>query len=375
MTLGDLRQTWEALGETDPYWAILTDPSKKNNRWDPGEFFASGEAEIDCLMDAIAALPASVNRGIALDFGCGVGRLTQALCRYFERCVGVDIASSMIRLARELNRFGDRCQYVVNDAGDLRMFADGRFDFIYSNIVLQHIPPEYSARYIREFVRVLSPGGMAVFQVPSHVARSSPPPDPGTMFRARITASPQMLSATAGAKIQIQATVKNTSACLWPARSAFETQYKFRLGDHWLTASGEMRQMNDSRTDLVTDLGPSEEITLSLTATAPDEPGEYILELDLVEEHVTWFKDKGSPTCRLPVRVAASREPVSPTSPPQSANAPATMGSREPVMAMYCLSKDTIIDLVSAEAAQIAHVEEYGSAGSAFVSYRYYVIK
>jgi SAM-dependent methyltransferase len=127
MNLGDLKRSWEAFGETDPFWAILTDPATKNNQWDPTEFFATGEAEVDCLMDAVAALSVLLKRGTALDFGCGVGRVTQALCAHFERCAGVDIAGSMIRLAREHNRFGDRCQYLVNEADNLRMFGDDHF--------------------------------------------------------------------------------------------------------------------------------------------------------------------------------------------------------------------------------------------------------
>lgn len=375
MELGDLQRTWEALGTSDPFWAIITDPSKKNNRWDPEEFFANGDAEIDCLMDSVNALPASVKRGIALDFGCGVGRLTQALCRYFERCVGIDIANSMIRMARKYNRFGDRCQYLVNDAGDLRIFEDGYLDFIYSNIVLQHIPPEYSARYIRDFVRVLSVGGLAVFQVPSHVAASAPTAPVGTIFSAQITAVPRTLVATTGARIQIIATVKNTSGRVWPAQSALKTKYKFRLGDHWLSATGEMRQMNDSRADLVEDLEPSREITLPLTVTAPDEPGEYILELDMVQEHVAWFKDKGSPTCQLPARVTAPAESAGVTPAIPHAPASAIVTTQEPEMAMYCLPRDTVIDLVTGEGASILQVEDYGSAGSALTSYRYYVTK
>src|SRR5262245_5699704 len=143
MKLDELQRTWEALGQTDPFWAVLTHPTKQNNRWDPAEIFTHGEDEIDSLMDSVATLDVPVRRGTALDFGCGVGRLTQALCRHFERCVGIDIASSMVTLAKRYNRFGDRCQYLVNDAGHLRMFSSPCFDLIYSNIVLQHIPPEY----------------------------------------------------------------------------------------------------------------------------------------------------------------------------------------------------------------------------------------
>src|SRR5262249_36497221 len=152
---------------------------------------------------------------------------------------------------------------------------------------------------------------------------------------AMITTSPEPLGAMSGAKIQLMVTVKNTSARLWPAREARETKYKFRLGDHWLATSGEMKQMNDSRADVVEDVKPSQEIVLPLTVTAPDEPGDYILELDMVQEHVAWFKDKGSPTCRLPVRVTASPGSEHTHSPRQPVIAPTTESVPEPEMDMY----------------------------------------
>jgi SAM-dependent methyltransferase len=377
MELDDLQRNWEAFGETDPLWAILTDPAKKNNRWNPEEFFASGQVEIDQLMDSVAALPVSLTKGAALDFGCGVGRLTQALCRHFQRCDGVDIAGSMIRLARASNRFGDRCQYHVNDAGDLGMFEDDRFDLIYSNLVLQHIPPSYSTGYIRDFVRVLKRDGVAVFQAPSETTGAPAGPTPDAMFRAEITASPSVLTALAGAPLRVVATVRNTSPHVWPILSAARTRYKFRLGNHWLTARGRMKQRDDGRADLVEDLGPSAEVTLALTVTAPADPGEYILELDMVQEHVAWFEDKGSPTCRLPVRVIAAAAPSAPA-PAATAgpSIPSTAGtSKPPEMGMYCLPRSTVIDLVRGRGARLLHVEEYASAGPEFISYRYYVSK
>jgi trans-aconitate methyltransferase len=41
------------------------------------------------------------------------------------------------------------------------------FDFIYSNITLQHIPPRYSKRYIGRLLHLLRPGGLLVFQLPA----------------------------------------------------------------------------------------------------------------------------------------------------------------------------------------------------------------
>jgi len=106
-------------------------------------------------------------RRTALDFGCGIGRLTQALAGHFEQVYGVDIAPRMIELAREHNRQGSRCEYRWNPENHLRSFGDGSMDMIYSWITLQHMRPRHARAYIREFLRVLAPGGLLLFQYPS----------------------------------------------------------------------------------------------------------------------------------------------------------------------------------------------------------------
>jgi ubiquinone/menaquinone biosynthesis C-methylase UbiE len=158
---------WDELARCDPFWAVLSDPARRHGGWSTEEFFATGEREIADLMRRAQrfALPAA--RSAALDFGCGVGRLTQALAARFESVTGVDIAPAMIDLARRYNRHGERCRYIVNDEDDLRIFPARSFDFLCSQITLQHVPPRYSLNYLREFVRVLRPGGMLVFQLPS----------------------------------------------------------------------------------------------------------------------------------------------------------------------------------------------------------------
>jgi SAM-dependent methyltransferase len=163
--LHDLQANWDEFGQIDPLWAIAADPSKKGNKWELGEFFNSGRAEVDSVLDYLEELELSVSKRRALDFGCGVGRLTQALACHFNLVEGVDIAPSMIELADKFNRYGGRCKYYVNYAADLSMFEDEIFDFIYSNIVLQHINPEHSRNYINEFLRLLAPKGVLVFDL------------------------------------------------------------------------------------------------------------------------------------------------------------------------------------------------------------------
>jgi len=167
MDLKDVQANWNRFGETDPFWAVLAWPGMEEGRWDVDAFFATGRDEIAQVMAYIESLSVELGRASALDFGCGVGRLTQALAQHFDQVHGVDISEAMLSLARELNQAGERCQYHLNPRDDLSLFPDDFFDFIYSNITLQHMPPRYARGYILEFLRLLKPGGLAVFQVPS----------------------------------------------------------------------------------------------------------------------------------------------------------------------------------------------------------------
>jgi SAM-dependent methyltransferase len=176
MSLKHVKATFEEAGRTDPMYAVLTVHDRRGGRWDPAEFFARGVKEIDAVLAYLAAARIRVERNDAFDFGCGVGRLTQALGDHFTHATGVDISSSMIDEARRHNRHGDKVRYQVNDVPDLGAFSDASFDFVYSNISLQHVPPEPALAYIREFVRIIRPGGTALFQV-----RIGPIVEPGTL--------------------------------------------------------------------------------------------------------------------------------------------------------------------------------------------------
>jgi len=167
MDLKDVQENWNRFGETDPFWAVLAWPGMEDGRWDPDAFFATGREEIDAVMAYIDSLRLKISRETALDFGCGVGRLTQALALDFHQVHGVDISETMITIARRFNQFGDRCQYHLNPRDDLSLFDDDTFDFLYSNITLQHMPPRFARNYILEFLRVLKPGGLMIFQIPS----------------------------------------------------------------------------------------------------------------------------------------------------------------------------------------------------------------
>ena len=167
MNLSDFQKTWDALGGTDPLWAILTHEDKKGRRWAADEFFATGVREIKTLITELRSQGRALGSRAALDFGCGVGRLTQPLTEHFDEVVGVDLSPAMVRLAQAHNRAPDRCRYVVNAAPNLGIFPTGSFDLVLSYLTLQHMPPRYSTRYLREFVRVARTGGIICVQLPT----------------------------------------------------------------------------------------------------------------------------------------------------------------------------------------------------------------
>ena len=156
---------YEKFGAEEPFYAVLTYDEYKQDNLDAEQFFRTGEELVDARLQAIANQNLEIDRERALDFGCGVGRLTNALGRHFDEVVGVDVSSTMIQNANRLRR-SENCSFVVNKREDLSLFADEHFSFVYSDITIQHIPAPASENYIRDFMRILKPGGLALFLVP-----------------------------------------------------------------------------------------------------------------------------------------------------------------------------------------------------------------
>jgi ubiquinone/menaquinone biosynthesis C-methylase UbiE len=172
------RAAWEDWGRVDPYWSILAWPEARQGRWDVDEFFATGVDWVASVLADARRLGRPARHGTALDFGCGVGRLTRALAPHFERTLGLDVASTMIEQARRLDaqRGASGAEFVLHDRNDLSRRESGSVDFLLCLLVLQHLPAREAIEvYLREFVRVLAPGGVAVVQLPVYVPGAGPP--------------------------------------------------------------------------------------------------------------------------------------------------------------------------------------------------------
>jgi SAM-dependent methyltransferase len=178
------KRDWEELAAYDARWAILTRRDRKGGRWTRDEFYATGEAEVARALTRGREFGRPRRFERALDFGCGTGRLTRALASHFTTAVGVDISERMVEMAREENADAPKCEFVVGNGVDLSAFEDDSFDFVYCNLVLQHLPDTSLAeRFMAEFLRVVTRDGLAVFQMPARIDWSARP-----MFRRRLYA-------------------------------------------------------------------------------------------------------------------------------------------------------------------------------------------
>ncbi len=168
MNLKDLKREWEEIASQDAYWAVLSQRNRKFGKWDIQQFFRTGEQQIEIVIKSANRLGYPLQRQIALDFGCGPGRLTRALSKHFRQSIGIDISEKMIDYARSLNTDLSNCSFLVNNQDNLQLFTDNHFDLVYSNLVLQHLPSKATIySYISEFVRIIKPNGLLVFQLPN----------------------------------------------------------------------------------------------------------------------------------------------------------------------------------------------------------------
>jgi ubiquinone/menaquinone biosynthesis C-methylase UbiE len=171
-------QTWEFFGRTEPYFAVLTRPEFKRSELNveaKARFFESGTRYVDLVLQHVReTLDPSFRPTRALDFGCGVGRLSLPIARICQSVVGIDVSDSMIERARS-----NAAEFGITNAtfvkGDDQLSAvSGTFDFLNSLIVFQHIPPARGEAILRALLRLLREDGVGALQFSYGFETSTP---------------------------------------------------------------------------------------------------------------------------------------------------------------------------------------------------------
>jgi SAM-dependent methyltransferase len=109
-----------------------------------------------------------VQRQSCAEIGCGAGRMTRQLARYFDRVEAIDISEDMIAYARRLLP-EENVHFHVNDGVSLPL-QDGSVTAVFSTFVFQHFDNTgAAARIFREIHRMLVDGGTMAIQLPVHL--------------------------------------------------------------------------------------------------------------------------------------------------------------------------------------------------------------
>lgn len=94
---------WAQIAATEPYFGVLTDPAFLSGNMTQEaltRFWSSGGPDIGWQVDVLKAHYGDFAPATALDFGCGVGRLTRAMAPLAGTVYGVDVAPAMLDIAR-----------------------------------------------------------------------------------------------------------------------------------------------------------------------------------------------------------------------------------------------------------------------------------
>jgi SAM-dependent methyltransferase len=167
---------WGEMAVLDPLWAIASTPTLRYGGWDDEAFMARGKRKANRLIRWLRELDEPVRLGRALDFGCGVGRVSIPLAKHFEEVVGVDVADGMIVQANERAAAARHrnVRFLLNTTDDLSMLRRDQFDLVYTSLVLQHLGSRSTiTRYTRQLAQLVGPGGALIAQVPRSLRAGS----------------------------------------------------------------------------------------------------------------------------------------------------------------------------------------------------------
>lgn len=169
--------------------------------------------------------------------------------------------------------------------------------------ITQVVIPYYSehTRIHMSLIEVLATPEAKAEQISTTQARA---PLGDNVYRAELNWSqPPPASLRAGLRETIYVKVRNASDVTWPVLGQADGRYRLSVGNHWLDDNNKIVINDDGRSPLPYDLKPREEIEVPLTITTPKTSSDYVLEIDVVQEGVTWFGSKGSSTLKARIKV------------------------------------------------------------------------
>jgi 2-polyprenyl-3-methyl-5-hydroxy-6-metoxy-1,4-benzoquinol methylase len=171
LILNHIQSVWMKLGREDPHWSVVSAPNYRASNIDQAmsQFRNSGRVEAQNLLRLLKRIDLKPPAGTALEYGCGVGRVSRCLADIFANVIGVDISANHLALANGYFREAGLTNVEtikIDSVEDITKLP--AFDFLYSKIVLQHNPPPIIHYVLNALCGKLNSGGMGVIQIPTY---------------------------------------------------------------------------------------------------------------------------------------------------------------------------------------------------------------
>ncbi|NNF77879.1 MAG: class I SAM-dependent methyltransferase [Rhizobiales bacterium] len=166
-----IESMWSDMGQSDPMYSVFSANRFRNanaSEENIKEFYESGRLDTDALASELTGheLPASVYTH-CVELGCGLGRVTRYLSGFAENVTGYNISEPHLQLASEhIAKMGVQ-NVALKKISTHSSLIFKPFDLFYSRLVFQHNPPPIIYHILDTVLRSLTPGGMAVFQLPA----------------------------------------------------------------------------------------------------------------------------------------------------------------------------------------------------------------
>lgn len=124
-------------------------------------------------------------------------------------------------------------------------------------------------------------------------------------YRSEVTAAPVIAaSVSRGSVIALPLVVHNRSIGGWCSESQLPVLASYHLYKVEAAGGRRLERFDNVRTALPGTLESGATTEMPLRIDAPIEPGDYLLEVDLVHEGVSWFAERGGKTATIAMRVA-----------------------------------------------------------------------
>jgi 2-polyprenyl-3-methyl-5-hydroxy-6-metoxy-1,4-benzoquinol methylase len=165
--LAQTQKSWTIMGTERPHNSVLT----RITNFDAegmDDFDATGRLEVLALRTALERAGLDAGKlDVALEFGCGTGRMTKYLAKMFPKVIALDVSEPHLEIAKVEAKAPNTTFRKIDSVEELAKLPP--IDLFVSVIVLQHNPPPVIKATLDHILPKVRPGGAAYFQVPTYM--------------------------------------------------------------------------------------------------------------------------------------------------------------------------------------------------------------